>query len=87
MLHLLVLLAAVTWLTFAVSSKGNGMLAPILLVLGTIQMGLHIFLKFGEPAWVQQAVGFACVVLSLITLALFVALKMKEAGAGTRGRP
>ena len=50
-------------------------------------MGLHIFLKFGEPAWVQQAVGFACVVLSLITLALFVALKMKEAGAGTRGRP
>ena len=85
MLHLLVLLAAVTWLTFAVSSKGNGMLAPILLVLGTIQMCLHIFLKFGEPVWVQQAVGFACVVLSLITLGLYVVLKLKESGAGSRG--
>lgn len=61
--------------------------ALILLVLGTVQMALHVFLKFGEPAWVQQAVAFACVVLAIIGLLLHTALKMREAGAGTRGRP
>ena len=80
----LVLLASMTWLLTGASRKGNGMPAFILLVLGTIQMGLHAFGLFGEPAWIQRAVAVACAVLAILGLALYAGLHLTE--TGIRGR-
>lgn len=59
--------------------------AFVLLAIGTLQMVLHAFGLFGEPAWVQRAVAVACVVLAVLGLGLYAGLHLRE--TGTRGHP
>ena len=61
------------------------MRALILLAVGTIQMALHAFGAFGEPAWVQRLIAVVCVILAITGLALYAGQHFR--GAQYDGKP